>query len=100
MLKSFQILRAIAILPFSVAFCANILYRHPNPTGKTIHGAPGNSSASRSRRVVSLRFLGDDAVFARRPWRTSPPYDEAEGGVLRAGQPMRGDPLFPVVWSR
>ena len=89
-----------AIAIFSCIFFAKILYRHLYPTGKTIHGAPGNSSASRSRRVVSLRFLGDDAVFARRPWRTSPPYDEREGGVLRAGQPMRGDPLFPVVWSR
>lgn len=35
-----------------------------------LHSAPG--SAMR-RRVLSLRFLGDDARRVERPWRTSPP---------------------------
>ncbi len=34
---------------------------------RTIHGASGNMSASRSRRAVSIRYCGDDArVFRRR----------------------------------
>ena len=36
----------------------------------TVHGSAG--SAAR-RRVLSIRFLGDDVVYAPRPWPTSPP---------------------------
>jgi len=61
----------------------------------TLHSSGG--SASR-RRVLSVRFLGDDVVHAPRPWVTSPPFpglvDE-----LPAGAPM-DHPLFPVVWPR
>ena len=50
------------------------------------------------RRVLSVRFLGDDMVHAPRPWTTSPPFpglvDE-----LAAGAPM-DHPLFPVLWCR
>jgi len=60
---------------------------------RTLHGAPGNRLATR-RRAVSLRWLGDDATFAERPWEVSPPY-EAEG--LTAGGPLGDDPRFPVV---
>lgn len=41
---------------------------------RTVHGAPGNTSASRSRRVVSFRWLGDEAVYVDRGGETSPPY--------------------------
>jgi ectoine hydroxylase-related dioxygenase (phytanoyl-CoA dioxygenase family) len=61
---------------------------------RTLHGAPGNASAI-ARRVVSLRWLGDDATFATRPWPVSPPY-EAEGLVV--GEPLGDDPRFPVVY--
>ncbi len=37
----------------------------------TLHHAYGVPGTSR-RRAFSLRFLGDDAVHAPRPWRTSP----------------------------
>lgn len=60
-----------------------------------LHGAPGFAGPGR-RRVLSLRFLGDDMVHAPRRWTTSPPFP---GLALRAGAPM-DDPLFPVVWSR
>ena len=36
----------------------------------TLHSAAGSTAM---RRVLSLRFLGDDAVRVERPWRTSPP---------------------------
>lgn len=63
----------------------------------TLHAA-GGVSGSRRRRVLSLRFLGDDMVHAVRPWVTSPPFpglaDElADGAAL-------DHPLFPVLWSR
>jgi len=45
---------------------------------------------------LSLRFLGDDATHAPRPWRTSPPF---EGLELPAGAPMH-HPIFPVLRTR
>lgn len=46
----------------------------------TLHASAG--SAAR-RRVISIRYLGDDVVPAPRPWRTSPPIPEgAEFPVL------------------
>ena len=63
---------------------------------RTLHGAPGNTLATR-RRAVSLRWLGDDARFASRPWTTSPPY--APDG-LTPGDPLDDDPRFPLVVGR
>lgn len=60
---------------------------------RTLHDAPANTLPSR-RRAVSLRWLGDDAVFAARPWPVSPPY-EADG--LVEGEPLGTDPRFPLV---
>ncbi len=60
---------------------------------RTLHGAPGNSSATR-RRAVSLRWLGDDARFGVRPWTTSPPY---EPNGLAEGDALDDDPRFPLV---
>ena len=48
--------------------------------------------------LLSLRFLGDDAVHAPRPWRTSPQFDGLED-ELPAGAPM-DHPLFPVLRVR
>jgi ectoine hydroxylase-related dioxygenase (phytanoyl-CoA dioxygenase family) len=62
--------------------------------GLVIHGARGNRSAERRRRAVSLRWLGDDAVFDDRPGTY--PFD-VKGQV--PGCPMTG-PLYPQVWSR
>jgi len=60
---------------------------------RTLHDAPGNDQAT-PRRVVSLRWLGDDARFATRPWQVSPPY-EPEG--LEVGGSLDGDRRFPLV---
>lgn len=68
-----------------------------------IHGAPGFAGPGR-RRVLSLRYVGDDVVHAPRPWRTSPPFPELASNMgagageraLPAGAPL-DHPLFPLV---
>ncbi len=61
-----------------------------------LHGSAGNDTPT-PRRVLSLRFLGDDITHAPRPWATSPPFPGLEE-ELTAGGPM-DHPLFPVVWE-
>jgi ectoine hydroxylase-related dioxygenase (phytanoyl-CoA dioxygenase family) len=63
----------------------------------TLHHAYGVPGSNR-RRAFSLRFLGDDAVHAPRPWRTSPQFDGLDA-ELPAGSPM-DHPLFPVLRVR
>jgi ectoine hydroxylase-related dioxygenase (phytanoyl-CoA dioxygenase family) len=60
---------------------------------RTLHDAPGNTSAIDRRRAVSLRWVGDDARWADRPWQVSPPF-EANG--LAVGDPL-DDERFPVI---
>lgn len=62
---------------------------------RTLHGAPANSSSNR-RRAISFRWVGDDARFAKRKGRTSPPFPGLE---FEDGAPFQG-PDFPVVWPR
>ncbi len=62
---------------------------------KTLHGARGNSTASR-RRAFSLRFVGDDARYVERPGPTSPPFP---GHGMRPGEKLRED-WFPTVYPR
>ena len=60
----------------------------------SIHGAGGVSGGR--RRVLSVRFLGDDMVHAPRTWTTSPPFSGLVD-ELPAGVPLE-HPLFPVLW--
>lgn len=60
-----------------------------------LHGSAG-VGATRRRRVLSLRFLGDDARHAPRPWATSPDFPGLTA-ELADGAPM-DHPLFPLVW--
>lgn len=60
----------------------------------TLHGAPNTANLTTRRRGFSVRWLGDDAVFATRPWQTSPPFPEVQ---LRPGDAMEHT-SFPVVW--
>lgn len=60
-----------------------------------LHGTGGVPGGQR-RRVLSLRFLGDDMVHAPRPWATSPPFPGL-ADELPAGAPL-DHPLFPVLW--
>ena len=62
-----------------------------------VHGSAG-VSGPRRRRVLSVRFLGDDIVHAPRPWTTSPPFPGLDR-ELEPGAPM-DHPLFPVLWPR
>ena len=62
----------------------------------TVHGAPGFPFDGR-RRVLSLRYLSDEARHAPRRWVTSPPFDGLEA-ELPAGAEM-DHPLFPVVYT-
>jgi ectoine hydroxylase-related dioxygenase (phytanoyl-CoA dioxygenase family) len=59
----------------------------------TLHGAPANKSKNRRRRAFSSRWIGDDAVFARRKGTTSPPFRDVR---LAPGDPMDA-PEFPLV---
>ncbi len=45
----------------------------------TVHGAPGARS---TRRILSLRYVGDDVRRVTRPWRTSPPSTSADLDVV------------------
>lgn len=60
---------------------------------KTVHGAPGTAGQDGRRRAFSTRWLGDDAIWAERPYPTSPPFPDVDLGP--------GDPLthwrFPEV---
>ena len=61
---------------------------------RTLHSAPGTAGrTSHRRRAVSLRYLGDDAVFAERPWLHSPPFSRDN---LTIGGPFE-DPRFPLI---
>jgi ectoine hydroxylase-related dioxygenase (phytanoyl-CoA dioxygenase family) len=63
----------------------------------TLHSAGGVAGPGR-RRVLSVRFLGDDMTHAPRPWVTSPPFPGLDA-ELPAGAPMN-HALFPVLWRR
>lgn len=60
----------------------------------TLHRAAGSGA---NRRVLSLRFIGDDVRHAPRSWTTSPDYPGL-AARLAAGSEM-ADPLFPLVWA-
>ena len=60
---------------------------------RTVHGAKGNLQ-NRRRRAFSMRWVGDDARFAQRAGKTSPPFP---GHGMHAGQRLRED-WFPVLW--
>ena len=59
---------------------------------RTLHAAPGTTGRTpHRRRAVSFRYVGDDAVFATRPWLHSPPFDP-----IAPGEPL-DDARFPLV---
>ena len=65
--------------------------------GQELHGAPGNLSSQNHRRVISLRFVGDDVTVAERPWKVSPPII----GGLKPGQRLLENPdWFPTIWTK
>jgi ectoine hydroxylase-related dioxygenase (phytanoyl-CoA dioxygenase family) len=63
----------------------------------TLHAAGGVEGPHR-RRAFSLRFLGDDATFAPRSWRTSPPVAGVADELVAGGG--FDHHRFPVLWRR
>ena len=63
----------------------------------TVHGAPSNLSGQR-RRGFAARWLGDDAVYARRSGEVSPPFPGLDER-LKPGDPMAAEE-FPLAFSR
>lgn len=61
-------------------------------TFRTLHGAPANASPAR-RRVVSIRWVGDDARFVKRAGTTSPAFPDLD---FQDGAPFDA-PIFPVI---
>ena len=57
-----------------------------------VHGARGNPTNDK-RRVLSLRFIGDDAKFIQRQGKTSPPFPNHN---MKDGQKLRED-WFPFI---
>ena len=62
----------------------------------TVHGSPGNTSESSRRRGFSSRWVGDDAAFADRGGKTSPPFPDCK---LSHGDRLVGSE-FPVCFRR
>lgn len=60
----------------------------------TLHGAPANHSANR-RRVISFRWVGDDACFIKRPGSTSPAFPDLN---FNDGEKFDGAE-FPVIYQ-
>lgn len=62
---------------------------------RTVHGASANPTKAQRRRVFSARWVGDDAVFADRKGKGSPPFRHL---TLADGDKLDG-PDFPLVFG-
>jgi ectoine hydroxylase-related dioxygenase (phytanoyl-CoA dioxygenase family) len=69
--------------------------------GLTVHGAPGNLRKDRRRRALSTTWLGDDAVYARRPGEViirSDQYGLTPGDSMECAQCPRIWPRESATW--
>ena len=68
--------------------------------GNLVHGSAGNLDPDRELAVVTIRLLGDNAVYRPdKPGGVQPDLSQyAEKAGLRPGDPVRST-LFPLVWS-
>jgi hypothetical protein len=62
----------------------DVVIFHPS----VLHGG-GATTGDRTRRTLSLRFFGEDAVYVRRPGETPAPRVEGLHETLAHGQPFR-----------
>lgn len=63
---------------------------------RTLHGAGGNKTRDRQRRVMSMRYVGEDMRYRWKPGAPRPPYhscDKADGDPVHCRD-------FPLVWPR
>ncbi|MEM6535947.1 MAG: phytanoyl-CoA dioxygenase family protein [Pseudomonadota bacterium] len=63
---------------------------------RTLHGATGNTSPTRRRRAIGLRYIGDDVRYFE---RDGAPPDSPKSPHLHNGDAM-DSPEFPIVWTR
>ncbi|MEL7044268.1 MAG: phytanoyl-CoA dioxygenase family protein, partial [Pseudomonadota bacterium] len=63
---------------------------------KTWHGSTGNTSSTRHRRALTLRYLGDDVRYLERP---GTPPDSPKAAHLNDGDPIECEE-FPLMWTR
>ncbi|MEM1191223.1 MAG: phytanoyl-CoA dioxygenase family protein [Pseudomonadota bacterium] len=63
---------------------------------KTWHGSTGNTSPTRHRRALTLRYLGDDVRYLERP---GTPPDSPKSAHLHDGDPIECEE-FPLMWTR
>ena len=61
---------------------------------RTVHGAAANTGQGVRRRAFSARWVGDDATFADRGGKGSPPFKHL---TLQNGDPLDGTD-FPVIY--
>lgn len=62
----------------------------------SVHGAGGNKATDRNRMAISIRYLGEDVQWDRRPnVMTLPEWPDLPNGAYPSD-----DKLFPVVWER
>ena len=69
----------------------DIVVFHPS----TLHGGAATESGQQ-RRTLSLRFFGDDAVYARRPTQAPAPLIAGLHDAMNPGDPFR-HPAFPKL---
>lgn len=62
---------------------------------RMIHGAPATTSNTQRRRVFSARWVGDNAHFADRSGKGSPPFSHVG---LKDGDLLDG-PDFPLIYK-
>ena len=62
---------------------------------RTLHGAPANSSKIR-RRVISIRWVVDDATFVKRLCPKYPSFPEL---TFEDGEPFAGED-FPILFVK
>jgi len=63
---------------------------------KTLHGGAGNPRRHTRRRAFSVRWIGDDVIYAERPGEISPPFPELKS--FKQDDPL-DHPLFPICWE-
>jgi ectoine hydroxylase-related dioxygenase (phytanoyl-CoA dioxygenase family) len=68
----------------------DVVVHHP----LTVHGASGNRSQSQRRAAISVRYLGEDAVWDPRPATMPLPGQPS----YPPGTPLTDEQRFPIVW--
>ena len=66
--------------------------------GEMIHGAKANTSKEARRVAISVRYVGEQAIWDPRPG--TDPIIKAEDVATRPGAPALDDKSFPLVWQR